>query len=515
MSEDVIVRRGMGLSARLLLLTLLAVMAAEILIFLPSVANFREKWLMDRLEAAQIVALAAEDSPTGELSPMLQNDILNAARVRAVAIKRDIRRLIAQDKMPTRISAVYDLRDASTFALIRDAVLVYFHGPDESIRVIGQPEFGNAQFVEIVVDEAPLRSAMITFGLNILALSIVISLFAAGLVYLALNWLLVQPMMRMVRSMEDYATSPEDTSRIIAPSKRTDEIGFAERELAKMQGELSQALTQKNRLASLGLAVSKINHDLRNMLANAQLISDRFALVDDPTVQRFAPKLINALDRAVHLCTSTLKFGKAEEAAPQRTTFDLRPLVEEIADQLGLPASGPSALGHGGVGWSVDIESDIFVHADREQLYRVLSNLVRNAAQVVSGLSDDARRELEGRVDVSAEIGPGQDATGASATGVLIHIRDTGPGFPLKAREHLFEAFQGSARKGGTGLGLAIADELVRVHGGRIRLCEEDTAMIGSDGVSINGQTRGAHFEVFLPERTALEDETGGSEPSL
>lgn len=496
MSDKVTVRRGPGLSARLLLLTLLAVMAAEVLIFLPSVANFRQKWLMDRLEAAQIVALAAEDSPTGELSPMLQNDILNAARVRAVAIKRDIRRLIAQDKMPTRIDAVYDLRNVSKFALIRDAVMVYFHGTDQSIRVIGQTEFGNAQFVEIVVDEAPLRVAMVSYGLNILALSIVISLFAAGLVYLALNWLLVQPMMRMVRSMENYATNPEDTSRIIIPSGRTDEIGFAERELAKMQADLSQTLVQKNRLAALGLAVSKINHDLRNMLANAQLISDRFGMVDDPTVQRFAPKLINALDRAVHLATSTLKFGKAEEATPDRSTFPLRPMVDDVAEQLGLPSNEPSPLGEGPVAWRIEMPDDLEVNADREQLHRVLSNLVRNAAQVVAGLSKEDSQALKGRVEVSARAG----ATDDGQSGIFIDVRDTGPGFPVQAQEYLFKAFQGSARKGGTGLGLAIADELIRAHGGHIRLCEEESALIGRDGETTNGQTRGAQFEIFLPE---------------
>ena len=64
----------------------------------------------------------------------------------------------------------------------------------------------------------------------------------------------------------------------MVPSGRLDEVGIAERELAQMQEELSGLLAQKTRLAQLGLAVSKINHDLRNMLANAQLISDR--LVD-------------------------------------------------------------------------------------------------------------------------------------------------------------------------------------------------------------------------------------------
>ena len=61
-----------------------------------------------------------------------------------------------------------------------------------------------------------------------------------------------------------------------------DEIGTAERELAAMQTELASMLHQKNRLAALGLAVSKINHDLRNLLASAQLFSDRLANLPDP-----------------------------------------------------------------------------------------------------------------------------------------------------------------------------------------------------------------------------------------
>ncbi|MEL7544942.1 MAG: HAMP domain-containing sensor histidine kinase, partial [Pseudomonadota bacterium] len=478
--------RGPGLSVRLLVLTIVGVMLAEVLIFLPSVANFREKWLMDRLEAAQIVALAAEDSPDGQLSPMLKSEILTAARVRAVAIKKDFRRLIAQDAMPTRIDAVYDLRDAGTWELIRDAVMVYFHGPKRSIRVIGQTVYGKATFVEIVVDEAPLRAALVEFGLNILALSIVISMIAASLVYLALNWLLVRPMQRMVRAMEHYSADPEDASRILTPSGRGDEIGIAERELARMQDDLSQLLKQKNRLAALGLAVSKINHDLRNMLASAQLISDRFAAVDDPIVKRFAPKLIGALDRAVDLCRSTLRYGRAEEARPQRRHFALLPFIEEVTDQLGLPTTEATPLGPGAVSMVVDVSDDLTVFADRDQLYRVLGNVVRNAAQVVALLDDAQRRELEGRVEISAEaIGPdgnmslefgnghasdrngdSADAASGEVSGVIIHVRDTGPGFPIKARDALFRAFVGSARQGGTGLGLAIADELMRAHGG-------------------------------------------------
>src|SRR4029079_9562465 len=111
------------------------------------------------------------------------------------------------------------------------------------------------------------------------------------------------------RYMLRFSENPEDASRIIVPSQRRDEIGTAERELAHMQSELTQTLQQKNRLAALGLAVSKISHDLRNMLASAQLISDRLGSLPDLTVQRFAPKLIASLGRAISFCEGTLRFG--------------------------------------------------------------------------------------------------------------------------------------------------------------------------------------------------------------
>src|SRR5690606_38469618 len=132
--------------------------------------------------------------------------------------------------------------------------------------VVGQPVGMTGDVVDIVLPEAPLKAAMLKYGLNILLLSIIISVIAASLIYFALNGLLVQPMMRITSNMLNFSQNPEDASRIILPSQRDDEIGTAERELSHMQSELSHLLLQKNRLAQLGLAVSKINHDLRNML---------------------------------------------------------------------------------------------------------------------------------------------------------------------------------------------------------------------------------------------------------
>ena len=252
------------------------------------------------------------------------------------------------------------------------------------------------------------------------------------------------------------------------PSTRSDEIGIAERELAHMQLQLSQTLQQKSRLAALGLAVSKISHDLRNMLSSAQLISDRLSSLPDPTVQRFAPKLIASLDRAIHFCESTLRFGRAEEALPHRELFPLRALVAEIGDGLGLPREGSIA-------WAALIDEGLRIDADRDQLFRCLSNLTRNAVQAI-----EQSEAGTGRVEVSAR---------RDGSSVFLLVRDDGPGLSQQARDHIFQAFQGSSgRKGCTGLGLAIAHELITAHGGSIRLLEG---------------TRGAAFEIEIPDRAA------------
>jgi len=470
-------RRGFGLSAKLLLLTILFVMLAEVLIFVPSIANFRITWLTDRLTAAQLAALAAEAVPGAVLPDALRTELLRTAQVKAVALKRDNeRRLVLPADGSLNFDATYDFRASAhpsgiadqlglRLRLIWDALAVFVADESRVIRVIGEPGMGAGAFVEIVLPQAPLKAAMIGYGLRVLGLSVIISIITAALVYFALNGLLVQPMTRITHNMLHFSERPEDASRIIIPSERQDEIGTAERELAHMQAELAQTLHQKSRLAALGLAVSKINHDLRNMLANAQIISDRLVSLPDPAVQRFAPKLIASLGRAITLADSTLKFGRAEEAAPRRELMNLTVLLSEVGDGLGLPREGI-------IDWAVEMASDLCVDADRDQLFRVLSNLCRNALQAI-----ELRDPIKGRIQVSAE---------RSGRRVTIEVSDDGPGVPQKARAHLFQAFQGSARKGGTGLGLAVAHELITAHGGIIRLRDSEI---------------GAAFVLEIPDR--------------
>ncbi|MFO1169874.1 MAG: HAMP domain-containing sensor histidine kinase [Hyphomicrobiaceae bacterium] len=442
-----------GLSTKLLLLTALFVMLAEVLIFVPSIANYRVNWLMGRLEAAQIASLAAEAAPDGILPQMLRDELLKTASVRGVALKRnDQRVLILSEEMPPQIDEHFDLRFDGPLKKTLDALRVFLAADGKVIRVVGEPGMHAGDFIEIIMPQAPLKAAMVTFALNILGLSVVISLVTAALVYLALNWLLVRPMRRLTDSMIAFSERPELVDRVIRPTGRTDEIGVAEEKLSLMQSELASMLQQRSRLAALGLAVSKINHDLRNVLATAQLISDRLGTVKDPTVERVTPRLLASLDRAIRLCADTLRYGQVREPAPERRLVPLAPIVSGLAEDLGLHGSDGIAL-------RLDISEGLTVDADPDQLYRILSNLVVNAKQVL-----EAQANRSGWWISIAAMRLGD--------GVEIRIADNGPGLPERARAHLFEAFQGSARPGGTGLGLAIVDELVRSHGGEIRLLE-------------------------------------------
>ena len=322
------------------------------------------------------------------------------------------------------------------------------------MRVVGPAPMGG-DYVEIIMDEPPLRKAMLRYSVDLLLISLLISGITAVLVYLTLHYLFVRPMRRVTANMMAFRADPENADRIIVPSARADEIGIAERELATMQAELASMLHQKNRLAALGLAVSKINHDLRNLLGSAQLFSDRLLTLPDPNVQRFAPKLMRALERAIAFCQSTLSYGRLQEPPPERKPILLEPLVEEVHETLGLAPDAPDPLDQRG---RARIDG-------RGRLRAAVSHSAEPFPQRPAGAGKPRLRAIPDRDQIRI-TGRREGAV------VVIEVSDTGPGFSEKAQAHLFEAFQGSTRSGGTGLGLAIAAELVRAHGGEIRLVE-------------------------------------------
>jgi len=455
-----------SLSARLLVLTVAFVMLGEVFIYVPSIARFRMTWLDERLAAAHQAALAVEAAPGGELPPGLGEELLSHARVGSVAIRRpDAAYLMLGEPGP--VDATVDLRSAMAWDLTVDAFATLARG-DRMLRVVGASPVDPALEVEITMSEGPLRDAMLAFSWRILGLSVVISLFTAGLVFLALQWLIVRPMRRLTASLTSFRESPEDVSRQGAPSARRDEIGVAEREVHAMQQGLRAALRQRARLAAVGAAVGKISHDLKNVLSSAALVSDRLAHTRDPEVNRQAAIVMAALDRALQLCQDALRFARADEPELRLTRFPAAGLAADVGQALGLPDDGR-------VRWIVRIDEEATLRGDRDQLFRVLFNLGRNAADAIL----ESGRE-RGEIVVACEAAGGR---------TLLTVSDTGPGLPPKARANLFQAFAGGARPGGTGLGLAIAREIMAAHGGDLEL--------------VVSTPEGTTFRLILPERPA------------
>lgn len=456
-----------SLSGRFLILTAVFVMLAEILIFVPSVARFREDYLLSRLERAQIASLVllADDM----IDEDLEEELLRTAGVFNVVLRRnEARQLMLSSPVPHPVSATFDLRQSTPLQLIRDSVARLFDPKPEVIRVIGNPVRQAGLLIEVTMDTAALRVAMIEYGLRILALSAVISVITAVLLFLVMRAILVGPIKRLVADMQAYAADPEDARRIIVPKAGVRELREAEDSLRMLETQLTSALKQKERLAQLGSAVAKISHDLRNILTSAQLFTDRLEMSEDPAVKRMAPKLVNSISRAVKLCETTLAFGKAEEPAPEIHMVRLADIVGDMLDAERL------AIEDADISLSEDIPGALELPADPEQLFRVISNLVRNARQAIGASGKP------GEISIAAH---------EAETEWCIKISDTGPGLPPKAREHLFRPFQGGTRKEGTGLGLAIAAELIRGHGGELRLEKSDE--------------HGTVFAIHLPKSAA------------
>jgi signal transduction histidine kinase len=463
-----------SLSARVLLLTIFFVMLGEILIYAPSAGRFRYEYLRDRLATAHVAVLALLATPDYMVSDSLQAELLKHAGAYVVGLKQPngIKLMMHAKEGVPAIDAMYDLTQRNFFGLIGDALASIAHPANRILRVVGPSPKTPGAVVEIVVDEAPMRSALIEYSERVLALSIVISLLTASLVYLSLQWLMIRPMRRLTESMVAFRSDPENASLAGRPSQRSDEIGVAERELVQMQAGLRAALKQKTRLAALGGAVTKINHDLRNILSTARLVSDRLLASDDPTVRRNSRALLAAIDRAVELCSATLNFTREGPPVLEQTSFPLAELIEEVALTLPVPAEGEPPLRN-------HVPATLIVEADRSQLFRIFANLTQNAAQAgANRIEITARREGER---------------------IIAEVSDNGPGLAPRARDNLFQPFAGSARPGGSGLGLAIVRELARAHGGNIRL--------------LRSTAEGTVFAVELPQKTNKDGQKSKNGP--
>jgi signal transduction histidine kinase len=454
-----------GLSARLLMLTVLFVMLAELVILAPSLASYEDQRLRERVRAGELASLAVEASPDQVVTDTLHAQLLNGAGVVQVVVQSDgVRRMLLQGPRLANAPTLIDLRTPNLVGWLLQPFQILTGSPQQMLLIVAKPSFRDGDFVEIVASLARLRRELVGYLLGLIAVTAFIGAVAGLLVYLSLNLFLVRPMQRITGSMERFRANPDDIAARIAPSHRRDEIGRAEVELDRMQTDLRAALNSRARLAALGEAVAKINHDLRNMLTSAQIASERLAQSGDPSVAAALPRLERALDRAAALASNVLDYGKSEERAPEPAVVKLREAVEAAGDDAGL-ARAKVAL-------EIDVGSQEAALADPEQLHRVLVNLLRNGREAIQGTDPAA----VGVIRVFAARSAGQ---------VTLALADNGPGLPERALANLFQPFSGSGKPGGTGLGLAIARELAQANGGDLVLARNGPA--------------GATFELTLP----------------
>lgn len=455
-----------GLSARLLVLTVLFAAFGGLIVIPPAMAAYERQWLLDRVRAAELASLAPEVAPDRVVSEQLKTQLLRGAGVEIVAISVDgVRSLVFAGTRPTEAPYLVDLRPRAAGLSLLAPFRTIFGPEGRRVRVVAEPRFREAEFIEFVAVDTELKRALASYLWRLLAIVAFVSTLAGVLVFVALNLFLVRPMQRITYAMERFRADPDDPDARVQLSGRRDEIGRAEAELDRMQADLRAALNSRARLAALGEAVAKINHDLKNMLTSAQIASERLAALKDPKVSQALPRLERALDRAVKLASDVLTYGKTQEAAPEPRMLRLADAVDEAASEAGIAERGLRLVRR--------MDGADQVLADPDQLHRILVNLFRNARQAIE---HQEGRRTQGRIEVSLEAAP---------NAAVIRVSDNGPGVPERIRERLFQPFAGSGRADGAGLGLAIARELAVGHGGDLTL-----AANGSEG---------ATFEIRLP----------------
>ena len=465
--RSVLPSRFSGLSNKLIATIIAVILLVEIVVYLPSLAQYRASWLDDRLRVGVVAARVLDAVPDVMALPRnLTDRLLTSAGANAIVYRREGQSQLielANPVTPTEVVTA-DMRQRDLMTLTLGALDTLFASPGRTLRIVGEGDLDES-LVELLMPERPLRQDMLAYSRQIGAVSLAIAAASALALYLLASYLFIHPVRRLTQNMLAFRQAPENGSLIMSPSKRRDEIGIAERELAAMEQDIFSMLRQRRHLADLGLAVAKINHDLRNTLTSAQLLSDQVATLDDPKVQRLAPRLVTTLDRAIGFAQQVLDYGRETSVPPALAPIGIRGLVEDAAFDARL-------VGHPVIAFANDAPETLVLNVDANQFGRVLLNLLKNAREALESAG-------------AAVTSPAVTVTVLEAPeATTISVADNGPGLPPRAREHLFVAFEGSARAGGTGLGLAIAREITEAHGGQLLFID---------------QPLGTRFDIVLP----------------
>jgi signal transduction histidine kinase len=434
-----------SLSIRLLLLTMSLVLVAEILVLIPNVARDRRMILREKTLEAYIAALSAA-APADTPALARRDGLLRASGIEAIRLRdqRGTTLVLAGDPM-VQPAKTFDLRQETAIQSLIRGVVAATATEDMLVQIIDDTPFQPGTEIEFVMHRAPLSQLLRELDGPGAWMTLMVASVVGLFLYVALLMLLIRPMRRLTSSIIAFRADPEHGVPLdprAVTVLRNDEISTAGRELAAMQRELRAALWRNSRLAALGTVVAKVSHDMRGVLTPVLLQADRLGKHADPSVRRAGESLVRSVERAIDLVHRTLDFARDGPPPPLLNPIRLRALVTEAAESI----RGTVAL------FELDnrIPSDQEVEADRNHLFRVLANLMRNSAEA-------GAQRVRARVREDGDL-------------LTIELADDGPGLPETVRANLFRPFTSTHRAGGSGLGLAIARDLMLAHGGDIGL---------------------------------------------
>lgn len=460
------VRPLRSLPVRLLILTVSVAIIVGLLVQAPEFSRDRRVLLGEKVLQAYTAALSASAAARGPVLAQ-RDELLHASGIESIRLidSQGTTLVLAGD--PTlQPTLKYDLRTETPFQAMLRGLAAAFATKDTLVQVTDDNPFKPGSRIQFVIHRMKITRELRTLDGSDGLVTLGIASAVGGLVYVALLILLVRPLRRLTTSISAFRADPEHgiplEPEALSPLQ-DDEISVAARELAAMQRELRAALWRNSRLAALGTVVAKVSHDVRSILTPALLNADRLQQHADPAVQRAGEIIAQAVERVTDLVHRTLDFAREGPPPPTLTQLRLHRLINEAAESArALVAT-----------FQVDNEVplDQQVEADRDHLYRVLVNLLRNAAEA-------------GAHRVRARVYELEEA-------LAIELADDGPGLPQSVRANLFRPFANTSRRGGTGLGLAIARDLMLAHGGDI--------------VLVSTGTNGAVFRLMLPLPEAVE----------
>jgi signal transduction histidine kinase len=439
---------GDSLSGRVLWLTVAVILAIELIVLLPGLGQLRANWMRERVTHAQLLLYSVMDQGVPD-DAQLRENMLAFAGASSITLN-------VPGQPPLQLQSAHVLsQPAWVVQLDNESIghstwraLCRIAGADAPVMEIhaASPLAPGAEVV-VKADATPLTDELRSDAAHVFTLTVIVALVTGLLVFAVLDRLLVRPMRVITTSIINFREDPEqdETSDLAWLAARPeDDISTAARELKIMQEDMRAALWRNARLAAVGTSVAKISHDLRNILSTALLVADRLQSIDDPTVQRATRTLIPAVERAAQLVTRTVDFAREGPPPITRSAVELNDLTEEAISVV--RPLDPA------VRFVNEVPEELVLPLDRAQIYRVLVNLMKNAAEA-GAKSIRLTTERDGAM-------------------TQLRVTDDGPGLPLRVQDNLFKPFTSSGRYGGTGLGLAIARDLIRAHGGDLILEE-------------------------------------------